>query len=502
MTLPKLKIVQTEKISAEAVIVLRVLKNDSRVQLAKTRFSSEIFPESAFATDFSSIGASTDAQTVTTTIITDSNGASRTVALLGADTKLSAYASFREGYRELGGGVSRQLGNHKSLIVDLEISDIGDLANFTEGLLLGAHEPQSLKTSKSKFKLTSITIISGLQLPKQSIQRATILAKAVHATRDLTNLPANLLHPSDLAKVAVAAAAPLEAISVEVLEEKKLKAQRFGGILAVGAGANHGPRLVHLSYRPRGAKKHLALVGKGITFDTGGLSLKPAGSMLGMKYDMTGSAVVLQSIIAIANLGVKINADAWMCLAENMPSGSATRPNDVITLRNGKTVEVINTDAEGRIVLADGLSVASESKPDLIIDVATLTGAVTVALGDRTAGLLGNALAVNLVEEAAISAGEPVWVLPMPLELKASLSSDIADQANAKYGASGGTILGAWFLSEFVGDDASGNPIPWAHLDIAGAANNESAAYGFTPKGGTGSTVRTIVTVAESMSSN
>ena len=196
---------------------------------------------------------------------------------------------------------------------------------------------------------------------------------------------------------------------------------------------------------------------------------------------------------------MKLNVDAYMCIAENMPSGSATRPNDVITMRNKKTVEVINTDAEGRLVLADGLSLASESKPDLIVDVATLTGAVTVALGDRTAGLMGTTGGVIAVEDAAEAAGEPVWVLPMPIELKQSLHSEIADQANAKYGASGGTILGAWFLSEFIGTSKDGAPLPWAHLDIAGVADNDTSAYGFTPKGGTGAMVRTLINLAEGM---
>ena len=499
MTIPKLKIVKTEKIGADTVIVLRVFEADSKVQLVRTRFSSEVFSDATFATDFAPTGASTTSESVTTAIITDTNGAARVVALVGDKPPKNAYATFTAGFRELGGAVSRQLSHHKSLLVDFEIENESELRDFTEGLLLGAHPTRTLKTAKSKFKLSNISIISEVQLAKSSVTEAAVIAQSVHATRDLTNLPANLMHPADLAKAAVDSATDIDNVTVEIFDEKKLKAQRFGGILAVGAGAEHGPRLVHLSYRPKGAKKHLALVGKGITFDTGGLSLKPASSMLGMKYDMTGSAVVMQSLVAIARLGLKVKVDAWMCIAENMPSGSATRPNDVITLRNGKTVEVINTDAEGRLVLADGLSIASESNPDLIIDVATLTGAVTVALGDRTAGLLGNAMGVQSVEEAAASVGEPTWVLPMPIELKASLSSDIADQANAKFGASGGTILGAWFLTEFVGADKDGNPIPWAHLDIAGAADNESAPYGFTPKGGTGSTVRTLVAVAKSM---
>lgn len=499
MTLPKLKITKTEKIADDCVLGLRVIADDSKIVLQKTKFAVGIFPDSAFKTDFSRIGASVDAENIVTTYISDLSGNLRAVALTGTKRSSNVYAPSISGERELGGAISRTLSQHKNIVVDLEPANEQDLNELVEGLLLGAHKSKTLKTAKSKYKLASIAVISEMQLSKAVLARASALATAVHETRDLTNLPANLMHPADLAKAAVAAVADLASVSVEVMDEKILKSKGFGGILAVGSGAQHGPRLVHLSYRPKGAKKHLALVGKGITFDTGGLSLKPATAMLGMKYDMTGSAVVLQSLVAIAKLGLKVNVDSWMCIAENMPSGSATRPNDVITLRNGKTVEVINTDAEGRIVLADGLSIASELNPDLIIDVATLTGAVTVALGDRTAGLLGNALAVNQVEEAAVASGEPVWVLPMPLELRDSLKSEIADQANAKYGASGGTILGAWFLSEFVGNDKDGNVIPWAHLDIAGAANNEGAAYGFTPKGGTGATVRTIVTVAEGM---
>ena len=499
MTMPKLKFAQNPQITNDSVLVISVRSEGKGVKPSQTSFCSNLLEPSTFETDFAKIGASAEAESVSKVLLKKIDGDEVLAALVGTAVKQNPFSSFGTGWREIGGCISSKLRGHSSIIVDLGLEDPADLGDLVEGLLLGAYEPNSLKTSKSTFALKQITVVTSHKPSSSLTRRAQILTSAVHATRDLTNLPANHLHPSDLAKVAQKAVAQVEGVSIKVYDEKQLVAEGLGGIAAVGAGAKHPPRLVHLSYRPKGAKKKLALVGKGITFDTGGLSLKPAASMLGMKYDMTGTAVVLQSIIAIAELGLKVDVDAYMCIAENMPSGSATRPNDVITLRNGKTVEVINTDAEGRLVLADGLSLASESKPDLIVDVATLTGAVTVALGDRTAAVLGTADGVIAVEDAAAAAGEPVWALPMPIELKQSLTSEMADQANAKFGAGGGTILGAWFLSEFIGEDAAGSTLPWAHIDIAGVAANDGAAYGFTPKGGTGAIVRTLVTLAESM---
>jgi leucyl aminopeptidase len=221
--------------------------------------------------------------------------------------------------------------------------------------------------------------------------------------------------------------------------------------------------------------------------------------MVGMKYDMTGAACVLQALIAIAELGLPIKATAWLCLAENMPSGGATRPNDVIKIRNGKTVEVLNTDAEGRLVLADGLSMASEENPDYLIDVATLTGAATIALGNRYAGLMGDEKAIKKLQSAASETGELVWHMPLPDELRPLLNSDIADIANVKIGnRAGGMLIGGLFLREFVGNEAGSKPA-WAHLDIAGPANNDAAAYGHTPKGATGVTVRTLVQLAKDL---
>jgi len=246
-----------------------------------------------------------------------------------------------------------------------------------------------------------------------------------------------------------------------------------------------------LRYRPASPTRHVALVGKGITFDSGGLSLKAPNAMVGMKYDMTGAAVMAAATLAASALSSSTSITAYLCLAENMPSGSASRPNDVITIKGGKTVEILNTDAEGRLVMADGLALASELSPDLIIDIATLTGAARIALGERYAGLMGTPEGVAEVEASAARVGERVWGMPLPHELRSLLSSDVADIANAKPGeVLGGMLLAGVFLKEFVGEG-----IPWAHLDIAGPAHNSSGAFGYTPKGASGALTRTVLDV-------
>ena len=251
--------------------------------------------------------------------------------------------------------------------------------------------------------------------------------------------------------------------------------------------------MVALRYRPTHPIGHIALVGKGITFDSGGLSLKAPAAMIGMKYDMTGAATVTGVMRALAAMGSPIAVTGWLCLAENMPSGTAQRPGDVITVRGGKTVEVLNTDAEGRLVLADGLQAASEEGPDLIVDIATLTGAARQALGERYAALMGSEAARAVIEAVASSTGEQVWPFPLAEELRSGLESDVADIGNIATGnALGGTIVAGLFLQEFVGT-AEHPTIAWAHLDIAGPANNSSSAYGFTPKGATGATTRALI---------
>jgi leucyl aminopeptidase len=396
------------------------------------------------------------------------------------------------------GAAARELGSLEHVVVDLVLATKQQLQAVLEGFLLGNYEYLSYKSKTQKRALAKLTVVSKLKLSAKELAEIEVITSAVHRTRDMVNAPANDMYPQIMVTEAKKVSKGL-GIKIKVWEEKDLVAAGLGGIHAVGKGSNRPPRLVKLEYKPTGAKTSLALVGKGITFDTGGLSLKPAESMVGMKYDMTGAASVLQAIVAIAALKLPIKATAWLCLAENMPSGGATRPNDVIKIRNGKTVEVLNTDAEGRLVLADGLSMASEENPDYLVDVATLTGAATIALGNRYAGLMGDEKAIKKVQNAANQTGELVWHMPLADELRPLLNSDIADIANVKIGnRAGGMLIGGLFLREFVGSEKGSKPA-WAHLDIAGPANNDSAAYGHTPKGATGVTVRMLVQLAKDL---
>jgi leucyl aminopeptidase len=276
-------------------------------------------------------------------------------------------------------------------------------------------------------------------------------------------------------------------VTTRIWDENELREGGFGGISGVGQGADHPPRLVELRYAPEGAKGRVVLVGKGICFDSGGLSLKPAESMATMKTDMSGAAALVGVMSVLQELGIQVDVTGYLAAAENMPSGHAIRPGDVLTHFNGKTCEVLNTDAEGRLVMADALALGADSEPDAIIDVATLTGACMVALGLKYTGLMGNddALAAELLDAAA-EAGEPTWRLPLPEEYRKDLISEVADLKNV--GPRWGSALTAGlFLKEFVGDT------PWAHLDIAGPARAESDD-GWTPKGSTGTAVRTLLT--------
>jgi leucyl aminopeptidase len=400
--------------------------------------------------------------------------------------------------RFVGGVAARELGGSEHVVIDIPLKSTSETLALFEGFLLGNYDFQNYKSKPVKRSLSKLTIVSKSKPKTAEFSEIETIVAAVHACRDLVNQPANDLYPEVMTQQAKKASKGLP-IKIKVWEEKDLIAEGLGGIHAVGKGSSRPPRLVKMEYTPAGAKVSLALVGKGITFDTGGLSLKPAESMVGMKYDMTGAAAVMQALVAIASLGIKVKATAWLCLAENMPSGTATRPNDIIKIRNGKTVEVLNTDAEGRLVLADGLSMAVEQSPDYLIDVATLTGAAIISLGNRYAGLMGDEEAIKKVEKASESVGELVWHMPLPDELRPLLDSDIADIANVKIGnRAGGMLIGGLFLKEFVGAEQAKKPA-WAHLDIAGPANNDSAAYGHTPKGATGVTVRTLIRLARDL---
>jgi leucyl aminopeptidase len=431
-------------------------------------------------------------------------GAASSIALVGLGSKEIDGTFSVDALRYAAGTAARQLVGVESIVLALPVSDSAGTLAVLEGAAIGAYSFTSYRHSTldaTKLPATTITVVSAFA-DEALVEHALAVAHATHTVRDLVNIPASDLFPESFAERVIELAAGLP-VSVEVLADAELEAGGYGGIIGIGKGSSRGPRLVKVSYGPEGAGSHIALVGKGITFDTGGLSLKPPASMVGMKYDMTGAATVLAVVLAAARLGVATRVTAWLCLAENMPSGTAIRPNDVVTIRGGTTVEVLNTDAEGRVVLADGIAAASEEFPDAIIDVATLTGAQRVALGDRYSGVMGDDDLVRRVIDAAKRSGENLWAMPLPGELRATLNSDVADIANAKIGnPAAGMLLAGVFLQEFVGDrQDGGGRIPWAHIDIAGPANNTGAPFGFTGKGPTAVTVRSLLTLTGDNSS-
>ncbi|MDX3800149.1 leucyl aminopeptidase [Streptomyces sp. AK04-3B] len=409
-----------------------------------------------------------------------------------------------EALRRAAGAAARILGGSKKAAFALPVTDAGDIGAIGEGVVLGAYSfdaykqnarsNSDAKAKNAKAPLAEAALLGGKPRDaahKAALLRAAAVGEELNRARDLINMPPNDLDPEAFAGIAQAAAKE-HGIKVQVLDEKALVKGGYGGILGVGAGSAAAPRLVKLSYTSAKATKHLAFVGKGITYDSGGISLKPAGHNETMKCDMSGAAAVFAAVVAAARLGLEVNVTGWLALAENMPSGSATRPGDVLRMYSGKTVEVLNTDAEGRLVLADALWAASAEKPDAIVDVATLTGAMMLALGSRTFGIMANDDAFrSAVHEAAEEVGEPAWPMPLPEHLRKGMDSTVADLANMGERMGGGLVAGL-FLREFVGEG-----ITWAHLDIAGPAFNEGGPFGYTPKGGTGTAVRTLVRLAE-----
>jgi leucyl aminopeptidase len=452
-------------------------------------------------------------------------GSARSIAIVGLGKTVST-----DSLRGATASAVRRLLGVDSVAVAIPVADAAEAAAVLEGASIGSYSYTEYRQStleRTKTPAEQITVHLEQHAPAAEtvdedeaddapipleldtdalLARATAVGEAFALVKDLVNAPPSDLFPASFADRAVAAAAELP-VELEIWDETELAADGFGGILGVGQGSSRPPRLVKVSYSPavsdgQDAVKHLALVGKGITFDTGGISLKPGASMVGMKYDMTGAATVLAVTLAAAQLALPVRVTAWLCLAENMPSGTATRPNDVLRIRGGQTVEVLNTDAEGRLVLADGLVAASEEQPDAIVDVATLTGAQIVALGSRYTAVMGDDSLLARVLQAAENADEKIWPMPLPEELRASIDSDVADIANAKIGnPAGGMLLAGVFLQEFIGKRADGETlIPWAHLDIAGPSHNEGAAYGATGAGPTGVTVRTLLKLAEELS--
>jgi leucyl aminopeptidase len=365
---------------------------------------------------------------------------------------------------------------------------------LVQGLLLGAYTFERFlsEPKKPQLRLESVSIVLPPEHqgspPHLSLARARVVAEAVNMARDLVNMPASSMTPSDLAERATALAAA-EELECKVLGPKEIARQKMRLFLAVSAGSAVEPRFIHLTYRPKGKAKptrRVVLAGKGVTFDSGGLSLKPTANMVDMKCDMAGAAAVLGVMGALPSLGVQAEVHGLIAATENMLSASSYKLGDVIEGKSGKFVEIVNTDAEGRLTLADALAYGQTLKPDLVVDIATLTGACMVALGPDVAGVMGNdvSLTEKLLASARI-AGEEMWSLPLPKRLRSQLDSPVADLKNSGE-RFGGALTAGLFLKEFVGD------MPWAHIDIAGPAYAEKG-WGHIPRGGTGFCVATLL---------
>lgn len=363
---------------------------------------------------------------------------------------------------------------------------------MVEGVLLGANPFQKYITDeKSLFGgLESATFFVGAATPgmEATAKRAAIVAEATLYARDLVSEPSNVLTPARMAEEAkkLAKKAGLE---IKVLDRKQCEALGMGAYLAVAQGSRNEPHFIHISYKPRGAKVRLGLVGKGLTFDSGGISIKPADGMGAMKSDMAGSAAVLGTMKAVAALKPKVAVEAVMAMAENMPGGASYRPGDILKSMSGKTIEVLNTDAEGRLTLADALAYVQKQKVDAVVDLATLTGACVVALGPDIAGAMGNDETFTAeVLAAAKDSGDEVWQLPMPASYKKFIKSAVADVANISRVRWGGAITAGLFLKEFVNEGT-----PWVHLDIAGPSYRDEDGSDAFKAEGSGHGVRTLV---------
>ena len=404
--------------------------------------------------------------------------------------------------RRAAGSAARALGSVETAVTTLAALDL-DAA--VEGLVLGSYRFTEFRTSKTAPKdsgLRKITVLSTAKDAKAQAAHAAAVATAVATARDFVNTPPSHLFPAEFAKRAKALGESV-GLEVEVLDDKALQKAGYGGVIGVGQGSSRLPRLVRLTHhgsklakKPKQAKK-VALIGKGITFDTGGISIKPAASMHYMTSDMGGAAAVIATVVLAAQRELPIDVIATVPMAENMPSSTAQRPGDVLTQYGGTTVEVLNTDAEGRLILADAIARACEDNPDYLVETSTLTGAQTVALGTRTPGVMGSDEFRDRVAAISQQVGENGWPMPLPDELKDDLKSTVADLANVSGQRFAGMLVAGVFLREFVADGVN-----WAHIDVAGPAYNTGSPWGYTPKGGTGVPTRTMFAVLEDIAEN
>jgi leucyl aminopeptidase len=394
--------------------------------------------------------------------------------------------------RRAGAALARASTRVRSVATTLHTAGNGSPASVqavVEGLVLAGYRYRSSAGTPEQL-LEEVTLVGLPQAAASGARAGKTAAEASLRARRWADQPARELSPPVFAE-AVAEAGAAAGLEVEIWDEERITAERLGCLASVASGSAQPPRLVRLSYTPATVRAHLAFVGKGITFDSGGLSLKSPDAMETMKGDMGGAAAVMAALIALPELAPPVRVDGWAAIAENMPGGHATRPGDVVTARDGTAVEIVNTDAEGRLVLADALLVAGERHPDAIVDIATLTGGQTVALGPGLAGLLGSDEIVDRVSAAAAAAGEPAWRLPLWAPYKERLDSEVADMRNVARDRAASTIMAALFLQHFV------KGLPWAHLDIAAPSHSERDE-GWFSRGNTGWGARTLLQLATS----
>ena len=471
------------------VIIIGVLPGDGGPAPAPGAEDVDAALGGSLAATLSALGATGKAEEITK-IATAGQLAAPLVVAVGLGAPDGAVPFDGEALRRAAGAAVRALGpSHERVALALPARDDAETEAVALGALLGGYEFTRYRAATVPGR--ELTVLANGTAGSAAVDRSRVLADAMSLVRDLVNTGASHLYPASFAAEAERVAAEA-GLSIEVLDEKALADGGYGGLTGVGQGSVHPPRLVRVAYTPAGAAKTVVFVGKGITFDSGGLSLKPAKAMEAMKSDMSGAAAVLAAVRAAAALSPAVNVVGYLTLAENMPSATAQRPSDVITIYGGTTVEVLNTDAEGRLVMADALARSADDHPDLLVDVATLTGAQLVALGPRIAGIMANSDEVREgVVDAAQRAGEQAWGMPLPEELRKGLDSPVADLANVTGERHGGMLVAGLFLKEFV---PAG--VRWAHMDIAGPAFHEGEPYGYTPKGGTGAAVRTLVQLA------
>jgi leucyl aminopeptidase len=475
--MPKVKLVApTAPLSADAVVV-GVVQRGKGVVLAPGADVVDDALGTTLAGALDAVGAKGKADEVVKIPTLGQAGFPLVVATgLGADPDDEA---IRRGV----GAALRQLSGKRTVHIAID----GSVHAIAEGAALGGYAFTRYKSENGAKPVATVTVPAGTNKEaKADLKRAAAVTDAIAFVRDLVNTPPNDLYPATFAD-RVATRAEADGLTVEVLDERALKRGGFGAILGVGSGSSRPPRLVRLTHRPRKAVAKIALVGKGITFDSGGLNIKTAG-MTWMKSDMGGAAAAVGATLAAAALNLPVEVTATVPMAENMPGGGAYRPSDVLTMRGGRTVEVADTDAEGRLVLADAIVRAVEDDPDYLIEASTLTGAQVVALGHRFIGAMGDEAWRDRVAAAGNAVGELVWPMPIPTELRPALDSPVADLTTLTGERAAGMLVGGAFLSDFVPDG-----LPWVHLDIAGPAFNAGSPWGYTPKGATGAGVRTMV---------